>query len=195
MMKGITSCEKCAAYIDGSCSYNPRRKMKDYSGHFFVGCPLPDVKKIEYGFWIYDDYGYAIIQLITLEEGTPVFQSARLLCVQPSAGKVNLQVVTGKSFVPALGQELAILAQHDVPCGLTLNILNEENHLVRRMAFETPSRPQQLSPSASSFYWDGKTNDGEYAPAGAYTVQVKTYIGDTQYTCQSEPFLLEIPVN
>ena len=142
-----------------------------------------------------DDYGYAIIQLITLEEGTPVFQSARLLCVQPSAGKVNLQVVTGKSFVPALGQELAILAQHDVPCGLTLNILNEENHLVRRMAFETPSRPQQLSPSASSFYWDGKTNDGEYAPAGAYTVQVKTYIGDTQYTCQSEPFLLEIPVN
>ena len=59
MMKGITSCEKCAAYIDGSCSYNPRRKMKDYSGHFFVGCPLPDVKKIEYGFWIYDDYGYA----------------------------------------------------------------------------------------------------------------------------------------
>ena len=139
------------------------------------------------------DYGYAIIQLITLEEGSPVFQGARLLCVQPAAGGVNLRVATGKSFVPALGQEMAILAQHDVPCGLTVNILNEENRLVRRLAFEAPSRPQQLSPTASSFYWDGKTNGGEYAPPGAYTVQLKTCIGETLYTCQSEPFLLEEP--
>ena len=140
-----------------------------------------------------DDYGYAIIQLITLENGTPVFQGARLLCVQPASGEVNLRAVTGKSFVPALGQEMAILAQHDVPCGLTVSILNEENRLVRRLAFEAPSRPQQLSPAASSFYWDGKTNGGEYAPTGAYTVQVKTYIGETLYTSHSEPFLLEEP--
>ncbi|MBR3109393.1 MAG: CHAT domain-containing protein [Clostridia bacterium] len=140
-----------------------------------------------------DDYGYAIIQLITLENGTPVFQGARLLCVQPASGEVNLRAVTGKSFVPALGQEMAILAQHDVPCGLTVNILNEENRLVRRLAYDAPSRPQQLSPVASSFYWDGKTNSGEYAPAGVYTVQVKTYIGETMYFCRSEPFLLEEP--
>ena len=138
-----------------------------------------------------DDYGYAMIQLITLEGGTPVFQGARLLCVQPATGKVNLQAVTGKSFVPALGQEMAILAQHDVPCGLTVNILNEENRLVRRLTFEAPSRPQQLSPAASSFYWDGKTNGGEYAPPGAYTVQVKTSIGGTLFSCQSSPFFLE----
>ena len=141
-----------------------------------------------------NDYGYAIIQLITLEDGTPVFQGARLLCVQPASESVSLRAVTGTSFVPALGQEMAILAQHDVPCGLTVNILNEENRLVRRLAYEFPSRPQQLSPAASSFYWDGKLSSGEFAPAGRYTVQLKTTIHDIPYTCQSEPFLLEEPV-
>ena len=140
-----------------------------------------------------EDYGYAIIQLITRESGTPVFQGAQLLCVRPATGQVTLNAVTGSSFVPKLGQEMAILVQHDVPCGLTVNILNEENRLVRRLAFETPSRPQQLSPAASSFYWDGKTNSGEYAPPGAYTVQVKTSVGEEQYLCRSEPFFLEEP--
>ena len=140
-----------------------------------------------------DSYGYAIIQLITLEGGAPVFQGARLLCVQPASGKVNLQVLTGSSFVPQLGQEMAILAQHDVPCGLSVSILNEENRLVRRLAFEVPSRPQQLSPAGSSFYWDGKLSNGEYAPPGTYFVQVKTSIGDSTYSCKSEPFILEEP--
>ena len=137
------------------------------------------------------DYGYAMIQLITLEANAPVYQGARLLCVRPAMGEVNLQVETGKAFVPGLGEEMPILAQHDVPCGLTVNILNEENRLVRRLAYEVPSRPQQLSPAASSFYWDGKTASGEYAPPGAYTVQIKTTINGTVYTYQSDPFYLE----
>ena len=139
------------------------------------------------------DYGYAIIQLITLESGAPVFQGAHLLCVQPAEGGVNLRAVAGASFVPKLGQEMMILAQHDVPCALTVNILNDENRVVRRLAFETPSRPQQLSPAASSFSWDGKLSGGGFAPAGRYTAQIKTTIGDTQYICQSDPFLLEDP--
>ena len=137
------------------------------------------------------DYGYAMIQLITLEAGVPVYQGARLLCVRPAAGEVHLEAETGSAFIPALGEEMPILIQHDVPCGLTVNILNEENRVVRRLAYEMPSRPQQLSPAASSFYWNGKTADGEYAPPGIYTVQVKTTINGTLYACQSAPFSLE----
>ena len=122
--------------------------------------------------------------------GQPVFIKSNLV-LQPAAEGVNLRAVTGTSFVPALGQEMAILAQHDVPCGLTVNILNEENRLVRRLAYEFPSRPQQLSPAASSFYWDGKLSSGEFAPAGRYTVQLKTTLHDITYICQSDPFLLE----
>lgn len=140
-----------------------------------------------------DAFGYALLQFFTLESGAPVYQGGRLLCVQPAAGEVNLRAVTGTSFLPAKGEEMPILVQHDVPCGLTVTILNAENRLVHRLCYDAPSRPQQLSPAASSFYWDGKTNEGTYAPPGTYTVQVKTIIGEDQYTCQSEPFTLTAP--
>jgi len=143
-----------------------------------------------------DAYGYAIVQLITLEGGQPVFQGARLLCVQPALGQVKLRVLCGVSFVPSLGQELPILAQHDVPCGLTVNILNEEGRLVRRLAYEAPSRPQQLSPAASSFYWNGLMNDGQPAPVGAYRVQVRARLQGETFIAESEPFyLVEAQIN
>lgn len=137
-----------------------------------------------------DAYGYAIIQLITLEEGRPVLQGARLLCVQPDQGEVKLNVATDPAFVPGLGQELCILAQHDVPCGLTVSILDAEGRVVRRLAYEAPSRPQQLSPNASSFYWDGYTAAGERAPEGVYTVQVRVRLGGRAFLCESGPVAL-----
>ena len=140
-----------------------------------------------------DAFGYAMIQLITLEEDRPVFQGARLLCVQPASGSVALRVLTDPSFEPSSGRELPILVQHDVPCGLTVNIQNADGVTVRRLAYEAPTRPQQLSPAASDFYWDGKLNRDEPAPAGEYTVQVKVRLGDQTFVCQSEPFQLLVP--
>lgn len=137
-----------------------------------------------------DAYGYAIVQLITLENGRPEFQGARLICVRPDNGEIQLNVLTGASFVPELGQELAILVQHDRPCGLTVNILDENGMLVRRLCYDSPSRPQQLIPAGSTFYWDGKTNSGEWAAEGTYTVQVKTRLNSRVVTCESAPFSL-----
>ena len=137
-----------------------------------------------------DAFGYAMIQLITLEEGRPVFQGARLLCVQPAEGPVDLSVVTDEQFTPGLGRELSILVRHDVPCGITVNILDSQGKTVRRLAYEQPSRPQQLSPNASAFYWDGKTGAGEAAPPGEYTVLARVRLGEETFTAQSEPFLL-----
>ena len=137
-----------------------------------------------------DASGYVMVQVITLENGQPVFQGGRLLCVQPASGDVSLQVRTAPFFQPASGQELPILIQHDVPCGLTVNILNEDRRVVRRLAYETPSRPQQLLPAGSAFYWDGRLTNGEEAPAGWYTVQVKVRISDQTVTEESSPFEL-----
>ncbi len=137
-----------------------------------------------------DAFGYAMIQLITLEEDRPVFQGARLLCVQPASGSVTLNVLTDPSFDPSAGCELPILVQHDVPCGLTVNVQNADAVTVRRLAYEAPTRPQQLSPAASDFYWDGRTNRGEPAPGGEYTVQIKVRLGTETFTCRSEPFQL-----
>ena len=137
-----------------------------------------------------DAFGYAMIQLITREEGKPVFQGARLLCVRPAQGEAALSIVTGETFAPALGQELPILVRHDVPCGLTVNILNGEGRVVRRLSYDSPSRPQQLTPSASAYYWDGLLNNGDAAPAGRYSVQVKVQLGEELLIVQSEPFAL-----
>lgn len=137
-----------------------------------------------------DAYGYAMIQLITLEEGKPVFQGARLLCVQPSAGEVMLSVHTDQGFIPEIGQELCIMVQHDVPCGLTVNILDAEGKNVRRLSYARPTRPQQLSPAATTFYWDGKNNAGEVVEAGKYSVQVRVRLGGKSYICESGEFSL-----
>lgn len=137
-----------------------------------------------------DASGYAIVQLITLEDGVPVFQGARLLCVQPAAGDVSLSVSAPSRFTADALRELPILVRHDVPCGLTVNILNADGRTVRRLAYEAPSRPQQLSPAGSTFYWDGLLTDGTPAPAGDYTVQVKVSLGGRLFTAESEKITL-----
>ena len=110
--------------------------------------------------------------------------------MQPAQGEVRLSVITAPSFVPGAGQELSILVRHDVPCGLTVSILNEDGTTVRRLSYEAPSRPQQLSPAGTNFYWDGCLNHGEAAPPGKYTVQVKARLGMNSAIVKSEPFLL-----
>lgn len=140
-----------------------------------------------------DASGYAIVQLITLEDGEPVFQGARLLCVQPASGEVALSVSAAPVFSPGGWQELPIVVRHDVPCGLTVNILNDEGRTVRRLAWESPSRPQQLSPAGSTFYWDGLLADGSPAPAGTYTVQAKVVLGGRTFTTESEKITLLTP--
>lgn len=143
-----------------------------------------------------DAYGYALIQLLTLEEGEIVFQGARLLCVQPAGGPLRLRAAVDPAFIPGIGQEACILAQHSVPCALSVSILNEKGTVVRRLAYGMPSRPQQLSPNASCFYWDGRTQQGAMAPAGRYTVQIRVQLGGRTYVCESAPIsLIDAPVH
>lgn len=137
-----------------------------------------------------DAYGYAMIQLITIEEGVPRFQGARLLCVQPAADPLSLSLTTGPAFVPLLGQELCIMIHHDMPCGLTVNILDGEGKTVRRLSYARPSRPQQLSPTGTTFYWDGKADNGELAPPGEYRAQVRVRLGGKNHIRESDAFLL-----
>ena len=137
-----------------------------------------------------DEYGYAMIQLITLDDGIPTFQGARLLCVQPAEGEIQLSVKTDAAFIPQIGQELCIIAQHDKPCALSITILDEYGDTVRRISYAVPSRPQQLSPAGSTFYWDGKMNSGEMAQPGKYRVKIRVRIGGQTFTCESGSFEL-----
>lgn len=137
-----------------------------------------------------DGYGYAMIQLITLDDGVPAFQGARLLCVQPAAGEIQLSVRTDAAFIPEIGQELCILAQHNLPCALTVTVVDEYGAAVRHIAYAAPSRPQQLSPAGSSYYWDGKRNNGEMASPGKYRIRIRVRIGENSFVCESRAFEL-----
>lgn len=140
-----------------------------------------------------DAFGYVMIQLLTREAGQIVFQGARLLCVQPETEEIDLRAAVDPAFVPAMGQELCILAQHDVPCALSVNILDAGGRVVRRLAYDAPSRPQQLRPNASSFYWDGRDSRGNMAPAGVYTVQLRVRLGEKVFLRESAPVELLVP--
>ena len=138
-----------------------------------------------------DAFGYAILQLITREGEKIELQGSRLLCVQPAEGQVQLNLLTDRAFVPGVGQELCILAQHDVPCGITVNVADQEGRVVRHLAYEQPTRPQQLIPNGSSFYWDGKTDAGDEAPAGLYTVRARVRLGVNHvFLAESSPVQL-----
>ena len=137
-----------------------------------------------------DNFGYAMLQFVAVEDGTPSLQGARLLCVPPASGDVSLSVTTGGAFCPEAGGEAAIQVLHDKPCGLTVSVRNAKGETVRYLSYETPSRPQQLTPAGSTFYWDGRDSGERLCPPGRYTVLVQVRIGETVYTAESEPFQL-----
>ena len=172
---------------NGAWQFDQAQHFLDSEGEGGTVLPGRKARTLALNTGLEDAYGYVMIQLITLEEGRPVFQGARLLCVQPAEGEVQLRVAVDPAFLPDIGQELCILAQHDVPCALSVRILNQQGRVMRRLAYETPSRPQQLTPNASSFYWDGLTQTGEAAPAGLYTVQVQTCLGGRVFLSESAP--------
>ena len=74
--------------------------------------------------------------------------------------------------------------------GASTNTDDAEGAVVRRLGYEEPSRPQQLSPAASTFYWDGRLSTGESAPPGTYTAQVRVRLGEKTFLAESNPFQL-----
>ncbi len=134
--------------------------------------------------------GYAMLLLITKENGKTICQASRLLCVQPAEGEMKLFVETASSFIPLMGQEIPIYVRHDVPCAMTVNIVSIDAKPVRRLVYEAASRPQQLTPAGSVFYWDGRMANGEMAPYGWYRAVVRVNLSGVRYTAESRPFRL-----
>ncbi len=140
-----------------------------------------------------EDYGYAMVQFITMEEGLPVFQGGRLLCIQPRRSQVMLSVDTPEAFSLEPGRELPILIGHNVPCGLSVTVKNAFGKAVKRLTYDQPTRPQQLSTPGSAFYWDGTDLHNEPVPAGTYYVQAETWIGDEKFTAYGIPISVTVP--
>lgn len=138
-----------------------------------------------------DSYGYALLQVITQSAGVPTLISSRALCVPPTEGDPQLSIQAQATFAPSTGQELCFAVQHAYPCELTVTIEDASGQTIRRLAARQASRPQQLSPQASTFCWNGLTTTGEAATPGTYTIRVKAYLGQQTYEATATVILVE----
>ena len=116
--------------------------------------------------------GYVLLQLLTIERGTPSVAASHVLCVPPDTGDPVFNVL------------------HLFPCELTVTVEDMEGRTVRRLASRQASRPEQLEPRGSGFAWDGLMSSGDLAPEGYYRIRVKAYVNGERYEYVSEPVLL-----
>lgn len=177
-------------YQNGAWNFENAQFFQDIVNEDGLLTPGRKQRSLHLGTQNTTDSGYAMIQFFTIEEEIPVFQGARLLCVQPERKDLSLQIKTAASFQPQIGEEMPLLVLHDAPCALSVSIRNEAGKTVKRLSYEQPSRPQQLQESASLFYWDGKDNQGRPLPSGPYTAYVQVWLGEMRYTAESSVFML-----
>lgn len=138
-----------------------------------------------------ESYGYVLVQLVTIDQGKLTVHAGRVICVPPDTGEVNLTAEAGKVLDTESGRELSIFVGHDYPCALSVSIVDEEEKVVRRLCHRRSTRPMQLEPEGSVFYWDGKLKDGQYASAGTYRVRAQAVMNDVTVTVMSSPFTVQ----
>ena len=138
-------------------------------------------------------HGYVLLQILTVNEGSPEVISSRVLCVPPLTGNPQLEFRTQERFTPAAGEELAFTVLHQYPCEMSLTIEDSAGNTVRRLASRQATRPERLLPLGSARCWDGRLTDGTLAPPGEYRIRATAWIGMEQYTLLSDPIVLADP--
>ena len=136
-----------------------------------------------------DAYGYALVQLVSIDRGKLRVHAGRVLCVLPEEEPPAPTVEISGSFAPKTGRELAVFVGHNSPCTLSVAILDEEGQVVERLCHRRSTRPMGLA--GTTLYWDGKQRDGSPAPAGTYRVRTQIHWKGQTLSVESETFELE----
>ena len=136
-----------------------------------------------------DAYGYALVQLVSIDRGKLRVHAGRVLCVLPEEEPPAPTVEISGSFAPETGRELAVFVGHTSPCTLSVAILDEEGQVVERLCHRRSTRPMGLA--GTTLYWDGKQRDGSPTPAGTYRVRAQIHWKGQTLSVESEAFELE----
>lgn len=137
-----------------------------------------------------DAFGYVLVQLFSLENGKLTVHAGRVLCVPPENEVPVIGVSVPDSFSPSSGRELCIFVSHEAPCSLSVSIVDEEGNTVHRLCHKQSTRPMQLEPAGSVFYWDGTLKNGQTIPPGTYRISVTAYTNDESAKLQSQPLTI-----
>lgn len=136
-------------------------------------------------------HGYVLVQLVSIDEGKLTVHAGRVLCVPPAGGDLHLTADVSPVLHPASGQEMSIFIGHDFPCDLSVAILDENDTVVHRVCHRQSTRPTQLTPAGSVFYWDGRLRDQRPAAPGRYRVRAQAHLGDATITVLSASFTIQ----
>jgi len=138
-----------------------------------------------------DSYGYVLVQLVSIDQGRLTVHAGRVICVPPDRGEMSLTASVDELLSPGTGDELNIFIGHDFPCTLSVAIVDENEKVVHRICHRQSTRPMQLKPEGSVFYWDGRLKDGSPAPSGVYRVRAQAHMNDAAVTVLSAAFVIE----
>ena len=166
--------ERFTVFGDQAGAVSPGRKVRTLS----IG-ELPQ-----------DAYGYVLVQLFSVEEGKVTVHAGRVLCVLPEDTVPQVSVSVPAVFSPEDGRELCIFVGHDAPCTLSVTIVDESGKTLHRLCHKQSTRPMQMTPSGSVFYWDGILKSGEPLPDGTYQIRVQAHTEGNSVTALSEPFTM-----
>ena len=132
--------------------------------------------------------GYALLQLISTEEGAPMLEASRVVCVP--AEKAAIQAVTAADgFRPAAGEEASGCVVCTGACALDVFVLDQTGQTVRTLARGAATRP---GPEGSRLYvyWDGRSESGDPALPGSYRFAALCAGATTGTEALSAPFQL-----
>lgn len=137
-----------------------------------------------------ESHGYVLVQLVSIDQGKLTVHAGRVICIPPSEGDMQLTAAVGDVLDPSAGEELSILIGHSFPCTLSVAIVDENEKVVHRLCHRQSTRPMQLDPEGSVFYWDGRLRDGSPAAPGTYRVRAQAHMNDTSVTVLSSAFTI-----
>ncbi len=138
-----------------------------------------------------EKYGYVLVQLVSIDQGKLTVHAGRVICVPPTEGEMRLTASVDAVLDMSSGRELSIFIGHDYPCTLSVAIVNENEEVVARLCHRQSTRPMQITPTGSVFYWDGAARDGQAAAPGQYRVRAQAHMNDTTVTVLSSAFTIE----
>ncbi len=132
--------------------------------------------------------GYAMINLLSREGSYLKFLGSQVIAILQEQGLTDMEVKTSPAFQPLYGQELPIIVSHNIPCLLSISIVDEQGQTVYNISEQRMTRPENLKPDGSFFVWNGKRADGSFALPGTYRVRSIGLLQNQYYENYSKPF-------
>ena len=135
--------------------------------------------------------GYILAQLLSIENDKLVVHAGKVIAIPPEEGDPQLCVQTDASLAVGGAEELAIYVGHVCPCALSVAVVDEDGGTVRRLCHKQSTRPMQMNPEGSVFYWNGCDRSGRPVAAGKYRVRVSCLLGERTFSAESDLLTLQ----